>query len=87
MTNLDLEFVRSHFPAFQAPSLDGFSHLENAGGSYACGPAIDALQRFYVETKVQPYYPSAPSSAGGAAMDRARAGWAAWLNVPPVRTQ
>ena len=37
MTALDLEFVRAQFPAFSEPSLDGFAHFENAGGSYACG--------------------------------------------------
>ena len=41
--NLDLDFVRSQFPAFREPSLAGFAHFENAGGSYACGQAIDWL--------------------------------------------
>lgn len=78
---LDEAFVRARFPAFSEPSLDGFVHLENAGGSYACGAVIDRLNRFYRATKLQPYYPSAPSTAGGEAMDEARTRWADWLGV------
>jgi selenocysteine lyase/cysteine desulfurase len=78
---LDEAFVRARFPAFSEPSLDGFVHLENAGGSYACGAVIERLDRFYRETKLQPYYPSAPSTAGGEAMSEARTRWAAWLGV------
>ncbi len=81
VAELDAGFIRGQFPAFSEPSLDGFAHLENAGGSYACAPAIQRLDRFYRETKLQPYYPSRPSTAGGAAMDEARARWAAWLGV------
>ena len=39
--SLDLEFVRSQFPAFREPSLAGFAHFENAGGSYAAGQTIE----------------------------------------------
>ena len=31
---LDLDFVRSQFPAFAEPSLQGQACFENAGGSY-----------------------------------------------------
>jgi len=79
--NLDEGFVRDQFPAFSEPSLAGFVHAENAGGSYACAPVIERLDRFYRETKLQPYYPSAPSAAGGAAMDLARSGLAAWMGI------
>jgi selenocysteine lyase/cysteine desulfurase len=78
---IDESFVRAQFPAFSEPSLDGFVHLENAGGSYACGAVIERLDRFYRQTKLQPYYPSAPSTAGGEAMSEARTRWAAWLGV------
>jgi acyl-CoA reductase-like NAD-dependent aldehyde dehydrogenase len=56
MTDLDLDFVRSNFPAFSEPSLQGWGFFENAGGSYACGQTIDWLNRYYRQTKVQPYY-------------------------------
>lgn len=81
MTTLDLPFVRSQFPAFSEPSLRDFAHFENAGGSYACGQAIEALDRFYRQTKVQPYHHFAPSRSGGEQMDRARERMSAWLNV------
>ncbi len=81
MTPLDLEFVRVQFPAFSEPSLQGFAHFENAGGSYACGQVIDSLARFYRQTKVQPYHHFDPSRTGGEQMDRAYERMAAWLNV------
>ncbi len=81
MIDLDISFVRSQFPAFSEPSLQGFTHFENAGGSYACGQMIDSLQRYYLETKVQPYYGFGPSHNAGQQMDQARAGMARWLNV------
>jgi len=82
VTALDLEFIRAQFPAFSEPSLEGFAHFENAGGSYACGPVIERLDRYYRRNKLQPYYPSAPSTEAGELMDSARSRLAAWLNVP-----
>ncbi len=81
MTGLDLEFVRAQFPAFREPSLEDFAHFENAGGSWVCGQVITALERYYRETKLQPYYPSAPSRRAGEQMDSARRRLAEWLNV------
>ena len=81
MIDLDLSFVRSQFPAFSEASLQGFTHFENAGGSYACGQMIDALHRFYRNTKVQPYYGFGPSHSAGEQMDLARERMARWLNV------
>jgi cysteine desulfurase family protein (TIGR01976 family) len=81
MSELDLDFVRSQFPAFSEPSLEGFAHFENAGGSYACRQTIGWLDRFYRQTKVQPYYDFPASRAGGEQMDAAKQRMAAWLNV------
>ena len=78
---LDLEFVRSQFPAFSEPSLAGFAHFENAGGSYAAGQTIDWLDRYYRQTKVQPYYAFAASAHAGEQMDAAKERMASWLNV------
>lgn len=78
---LDIDFVRSQFPAFSEPSLEGFAHFENAGGSYACAQVIERLQHYYRATKVQPYYDFAPSAEAGRLMDAAKARMAAWLNV------
>jgi len=78
---LDLDFVRSQFPAFAEPSLAGQSFFENAGGSYTCKPVIDRLVRFYHTRKVQPYAPYEASRLAGAEMDEARARLAAMLGV------
>lgn len=81
MKDLDLDFARAQFPAFGEPSLQGFAHFENAGGSYACRQVIGRLERFYRENRLQPYYPSAPSTRGGELMDAARARLAQWLGI------
>ena len=81
MTKLDLNFVRAQFPAFSEPSLEGFAHFENAGGSYACGKVVGQLNRYYRETRLQPYYDFGPSQKAGAQMDSAKKRMAAWLNV------
>ncbi len=81
MANLDVEFVRSQFPAFGEASLDGWAFFENAGGSYTCGQVIDRLTRFYTETKVQPYGPYPASIAAGEAMDESYRAFAGYLNV------
>jgi cysteine desulfurase family protein (TIGR01976 family) len=78
---LDLEFVRSQFPAFAEPVLQGQAFFENAGGSYTCGAVIDRLTRFYTQRKVQPYAPYAASTLGGAEMDEARQRLSALLGV------
>jgi len=78
---LDTDFIRAQFPAFSEPSLQGFGFFENAGGSYACGAVIERLERYYRQTKVQPYYDFPASRQAGAQMDAARSRMAAWLNV------
>jgi len=78
---LDLDFVRSQFPAFEQESLSGWAFFENAGGSYAARQTIDRLHRFYTETKVQPYAPYPASASGGRQMDDAYVRLAGALNV------
>lgn len=81
MKPFDLEFVRASFPAFSEPSLEGFAHFENAGGSYACRQVIEQLDGFYRRTKVQPYAAYPASAEGGRQMDNAKTRLAGWLNV------
>ncbi len=81
MSQLDLDFVRSQFPAFSEPQLVGHAFFENAGGSYPCRQVVDRLHRFYVERKVQPYGPYPGAQAGGAEMDEARTRLAAMMGV------
>ena len=81
MTALDLDFVRSHFPAFASPVLSSHAFFENAGGSFPCRPVVDRLHRFYTDRKVQPYAPYPGAQAGGAEMDEARSRLAAMMGV------
>ncbi|WP_170569778.1 aminotransferase class V-fold PLP-dependent enzyme [Ruegeria atlantica] len=81
MSTLDINFVRSQFPAFSEPSLQGQAFFENAGGSYTCQPVIDRLSRYYTQRKVQPYAPYDASRLAGEEMDEARARMAAILGV------
>ncbi len=78
---LRTEFVRSQFPAFFEPDLDGWAFFENAGGSYTCKHVIDRLFRFYHLRKVQPYGAYPASQIGGAEMDEARSRLSAILGV------
>jgi cysteine desulfurase family protein (TIGR01976 family) len=78
---IDLNWVRSQFPAFSESINEGQSFFENAGGSFACRQTIDALTNFYTETKVQPYSGFASSKRAGDEMDRSRARWAEALGV------
>ena len=81
MSTLDINFVRSQFPAFAEPGLQGQAFFENAGGSYTCKPVIDRLFRFYTQRKVQPYSAYDASRLGGEEMDEARTRLAALLGV------
>jgi selenocysteine lyase/cysteine desulfurase len=81
MRNLDIDFVRSQFPAFQEPSLQGQAFFENAGGSYTCKQVIDRLFRFYHQRKVQPYSAYDASRLGGEEMDESRMRMAALMGV------
>ncbi len=78
---LDIDFIRSQFPAFSEPSLDGWAFFENAGGSYACKQVINLLTEYYTRTKVQPYYGYPASATAGELMDAAYSKMAAYLNV------
>ena len=81
LMKLDIAWVRTQFPAFDQPSLQGQSFFENAGGSYTCRHVIDRLHRFYTERKVQPYAPYDASRIGGEEMDEAQMRLAAMLGV------
>ncbi|MCL5777919.1 aminotransferase class V-fold PLP-dependent enzyme [Limibaculum sp. FT325] len=81
MTQIDLDFIRSQFPAFTEPSLAGWGFFENAGGSYPARQVVDRLTHFYTSCKVQPYAPYPASEQAGAMMDESYARLAAMLNV------
>ena len=78
---LNLDFVRSQFPAFASPVLSSHAFFENAGGSYPCAQVVNRLHRFYTDRKVQPYGPYPGAQAGGAEMDEARTRLGAMMGV------
>jgi len=79
--SLDIDFVRSQFPAFAEPSLQGQAFFDNAGGSYACTQVIDHLTHYYKETKLQPYHMHPASQKAGEQMDLSHRRLAEYLNV------
>ncbi|HUS23313.1 MAG TPA: aminotransferase class V-fold PLP-dependent enzyme [Candidatus Binatia bacterium] len=81
MPALDRDFVRSQFPAFAEPTLQGQAFFENAGGSYACTQAIARLAEYYRRLKVQPYYPYPASTEAGVWMDASHVRLAEYLGV------
>ena len=78
---LDLEFVRSQFPAFSEPTLEGWAFFENAGGSYPCYQFINRLTDFYMKNKVQVNYPYPASTLAGKLMEASYKRMADYLNV------
>jgi cysteine desulfurase family protein (TIGR01976 family) len=73
--------IRTHFPAFAEPTLEGWGFFENAGGSYTSQQALTRLNDYYTRTKLQPYGAYPASRAAGEAMDLAYERLAAALNV------
>ena len=81
--DLDIDFVRSQFPAFQAEGTQDWIFFENAGGSYVPQTVIDRLSRFFVAHKVQPYAAYALSQTAGEEMDESYAAIAELINAEP----
>ena len=68
---LDIDYVRSQFPAFEDPLSKNWSFFENAGGSYVPKNVIEKLTTFMTSTKVQPYAEYPMSKIAGDNMDKA----------------
>ncbi len=73
MVELDMDFVRKQFPAFDEPGLRDQAHFENAGGSFVCRYAIWRLHRFYRSRKLQPHGAHQKCLEACGEMDEARA--------------
>ena len=80
-TKLDLNFVRSQFPAFKDPLSKDWSFFENAGGSYVPKQVIERLNKFMISTKVQPYAEYPMSKIAGENMDEATELFAKMINA------
>ncbi len=78
---LDIDFVRSQFPAFKDPLSKDWSFFENAGGSYVPKNVIDKLTEFMTSTKVQPYAEYPMSKIAGENMDKATHLFANMINA------
>ena len=78
---LDIDYVRSQFPAFKDPLSKDWSFFENAGGSYVPKNVIDKLTEFMTATKVQPYAEYPMSKIAGENMDRATELFAKIINA------
>ena len=78
---LDVNFIRSQFPAFSEPTLQGWAHFENAGGSYPCIQVVNRLMDFYMKNKVQVHYPFPASTLAGNLMDASYPRLAGYLNA------
>tara|TARA_Y100001970_G_scaffold294294_1_gene449970 strand:- start:41997 stop:43244 length:1248 start_codon:yes stop_codon:yes gene_type:complete len=80
-TKLDINFVKSQFPAFTDPICKDWSFFENAGGSYVPKQVIDKLNKFMISTKVQPYANYPMSKIAGDEMDKATELFAEMINA------
>ncbi len=78
---LDVNFVRSQFPAFKDPLCKDWSFFENAGGSYVPKQVIEKLNSFMISTKVQPYAEYPMSKIAGDNMDEATNLFAKMINA------
>ena len=78
---LDIDYVRSQFPAFKDPISKDWSFFENAGGSYVPKNVIDKLTEFMTSTKVQPYAEYPMSKIAGENMDKATELFARMINA------
>ena len=79
--SLDVEYVRSQFPAFNDPLSSKWSFFENAGGSYVPQNVINHLNNFMISTKVQPYASYDTSKIAGKNMDKATTLFAKMINA------
>lgn len=83
MPELDINFVRQHFPAFNGASKIDGHFFDSAAGSFPCQDTIDALTEFYTFNKVQPGNDFPASTQGMEKMLASKNRWAMALNVEP----
>jgi cysteine desulfurase family protein (TIGR01976 family) len=81
MPKLDIDYVRTQFPAFNDPLSAKWSFFENAGGSYVPSNVIERLNHFMTSTKVQPYAEFDTSAIAGENMDKAINFFAEMINA------
>ncbi len=80
-TKLDIDYVRSHFPALNDQICKDWAFFENAGGSYVPKQVIEKLNEFMISTKVQPYAEYPMAKIAGENMDLATELFAKMINA------
>ena len=78
---LDVDYVRSQFPAFSDHLSSKWNFFENAGGSYVPKNVITHLNNFMTSTKVQPYAEYETSKIAGRQMDMGTKLFAEMINA------
>jgi cysteine desulfurase family protein (TIGR01976 family) len=76
---LDLDFVRRQFP----PLANGWTFLENAGGTYVPASVIERLRAYMAETQVQPAWSFGPSADAAERIRTGRRLMAELINAEP----
>ncbi|SVE58766.1 uncharacterized protein METZ01_LOCUS511620, partial [marine metagenome] len=80
---LDVDFVRSQFPAFQTGESKNWIFFENAGGAYVPATVINRLHHFFIQHKVQPYGVFALSQSAGEEMEESYQAITELINANP----
>ncbi|MDZ7263601.1 MAG: aminotransferase class V-fold PLP-dependent enzyme [candidate division KSB1 bacterium] len=83
MIQLDLDFVRRQFPSFRHPVTSQWLYAENAGGTYVPQSVLQRLERFMIESKVQPYGQYLMSKKATAAIELGTVKMAELINADP----
>ena len=78
---LDNEYVRQQFPAFEDRLSKKLMFFENAGGSYVPQTVVNKLNQFMIKTKVQPYGDFELSKIAGEQMDEGIRVFAEMINA------
>lgn len=79
---LDLDWVRSQFPAYDAGNpLADLAFFEAAGGSFPARATVERLTRFYTEHKVQPGHPYPAAQTAFEEMEGSYRRLADWMGV------
>jgi selenocysteine lyase/cysteine desulfurase len=82
LPTFDLSFARAQFPAYDDGNpLGELAFFEAAGGSFPCRSVVDRITRLYTTAKLQPGYPTGPSTGAWDEMQQTYARLADWMGV------
>jgi cysteine desulfurase family protein (TIGR01976 family) len=78
---LDTDFVRNQFPALTKGRHKHVAFFENAGGTFVPKQVIEHLDKFMIESKVQPYAPYPMSEMATDAIEQSTVKMAEMINA------